>query len=77
MRPKLSDREWRELGFIRAIDGAWLDNRDDFYSDHPDDFVLTYDVRKCTVISRSLLAKLLDLALADADRPENTKREAA
>lgn len=60
-----SDRELRELGFVRARDGALLDNRDGFYDAHPDDFIREYDIRTCVAISRSLLRKIL----LDAQRP--------
>ena len=54
------DRELNEVGLVRARDGTLLDNRDGFYDEHSDDFIRTYDCRTCAVISRSLLAKLLE-----------------
>lgn len=60
-----SDRELRELGFVRARDGVLLDNRDGFYDAHPDDFIREYDIRTHVAISRSLLRKIL----SDAQSP--------
>jgi hypothetical protein len=74
MRSLLGDREIRELGFVRASDGALLDNRDGFYDEHPDP-IRSYDSRTMVAVSRSLLNKLLDdVYLADRSSP---RREAA
>lgn len=55
-----ADRELNEVGLVRARDGTLLDNRDGFYNEHPEDFIRTYDCRRCAVISLGLLEKLLD-----------------
>lgn len=70
-----SDRELSEIGFIRARDGALLDNRDDFYVEHRDDFLRSYDCRTHTAILRSLLDKLIDAFLGESVRSEG--KEAA
>lgn len=55
----LNDKELRGLGYVRAWDGAILDNRDHFFDAHPDP-VSTYDTRTHVAVSKSLLFKLLD-----------------
>lgn len=61
-----SDRELHELGMVRAIDGVLLDNRDDFYADHPDP-VRTFDSRTMVAVSKTLFSKML----TDFMREEN------
>lgn len=75
MSPRLSDREWRELGYIRAHDGALLDDRDGFYSEHPDP-IQTYDRRTHVAISHSLLEKLV-LLTARAEPLIDKRKEVA
>jgi len=57
---RFNDRELAALGYVRGADGLLLDNRDGFFSDHPDDFLDRYDRRKSVAISRDLLDKLVD-----------------
>ena len=65
MRDRLfNDRELAELGFIRAADGWLLDNRDDFFTANPEDFVRTYDVRTLVAIRRELLARLIERSVS-------------
>lgn len=70
----LNDRELAALGYVRDRDGVLLDNRDGFFEDHPDP-IRTYDSRTHIAVSRSLLWKLIDAALAPEERPES--KEAA
>lgn len=57
----LNDKELKGMGFIRAPDGAVLDNRDGFYSTHRESFIRTYDCRTMVAVSKSLLFKLLEV----------------
>jgi len=63
----LNDKELRGLGYVRAWDGAVLDNRDHFNESHPDSVgtydtrtIATYDKRTHVAVSKSLLFKLLE-----------------
>ena len=67
------DRELESHGFLRTWDGKALDNRDGFYDDHPDT-IATYDTRAYTVISRSLLEKLL-VCWAEKQLTDKTKED--
>ena len=60
-----NDKVLNELGWIRTPDGAILDNRDGFYTDHPESFVGEYDTRTCVPIRKDLLMKLIQEAQRD------------
>ena len=60
MHSSLNDRELDGIGLVRDRTGTLLDNRDQFYTERPDDHVRTYDCRTHLAISRGLLWKLLD-----------------
>lgn len=73
-RMMISDRELREMGYVRAHDGALLDDRDGFYTDHSDP-IATFDTRTHVAVSRSLFEKLI--LLAAATEPRAQRKEAA
>ena len=55
-----NDKELAGMGFIRAADGAILNNQDGFYDVHPD-HLSTYDIRTMTAVSNNVLNVLLDI----------------
>lgn len=74
MKWLLNDRELAALGYVRGWDGTLLDNRDGFFDEHADP-IRTYDSRTMVAVSRSLLFKLIEAAIADAE--QRKQREAA
>lgn len=79
----LSNRELREAGFVRALDGVLLDNRDAFHDRHPNHMRTydsrrraTYDPRTHAVISHDLLNRLLLALIREVERDEQTRAAA-
>ncbi len=59
-----NDRELSGFGLVRARDGRLLDDRDDFYSAYPEDYIRTFDSRTHVAVSRGLISKLLSALVA-------------
>lgn len=59
MKHPYSDRELEAMGYLRARDGSAIDNRDEFFSDHPNDCLSCYDTRTHVAVPRDLLAAVL------------------